>query len=105
MDFNEYFYSIYNKFFQMLCSYKLFTLYLLNNYGIMKVPTKLLQLIDSMKAHGDIGKIEYQSGFSRYQISSVLDGEESSDPEVIKAVADFYEERKESFSDYLTETE
>lgn len=68
----------------------------------MKVPNKLTKLIKQLHHHGDIGKIQDQTGYSRYRISQVLNDEDSSDPEVIEAVATYYETREEILSDYLT---
>lgn len=69
----------------------------------MKVPEKLQTLIKQLFHFGDISEIQARSGFSRYRISKVVNGEDDSDPEVVQAVADFYETRKETLSDYITD--
>jgi hypothetical protein len=69
----------------------------------MKVPEKLKILIGQLQHHGDIAKIQQVTGYSRYRITQVLEGDDSSDPEVIEAVSDFYESRKETLSDYITD--
>lgn len=67
----------------------------------MKVPEKLKETISQLIAHGDIEEIQRRSGFSRYRISKVIDGDDGSILEVITAVAEFYNERKEILSDYI----
>jgi hypothetical protein len=69
----------------------------------MKVPEKLKILIGQLQHHGDIAKIQQATEFSRYRISQVLDGDDSSDPEVIEAVMDFYKSRQETLSDFIVE--
>lgn len=69
----------------------------------MKVPEKLKSLINQLVHHGDIAEIQKRSGFSRFRISQVIDGDDGSDPDVIEAVAEFYETRKETLSDYITD--
>ena len=69
----------------------------------MKVPLKLIETIRQLQSHGDIAEIQARSGFSRYRISEVMEGEPSSDPDVIAAVAEFYSERKEILSDFITD--
>ncbi|CAB4140671.1 hypothetical protein UFOVP402_56 [uncultured Caudovirales phage] len=67
----------------------------------MKVPQKLQQTIDQLRSHGDIDEIQKRTGFSRYRISQVFNSDDSSDPDVIVAVAEFFQERKEILSDFL----
>ena len=67
----------------------------------MKVPEKLKELMQQLHYFGDIAEINRRSGYSRLRIQSVIDGDDSSDPEVIEAVAEFYLERKESLSDFI----
>jgi hypothetical protein len=69
----------------------------------MKVPSKLLDLIRQLHSHGDVAEIQARSNFSRYRISQVIEGDESSDPDVVAAVAEFYQERKDILSDFITE--
>jgi hypothetical protein len=69
----------------------------------MKVPPKLIETIRQLQSHGDIVEIQARYGFSRYRISQVIDGDESSDPDVIAAVAEFYSERKDILSDFITD--
>jgi hypothetical protein len=66
----------------------------------MKVPEKLKELITQLKTHGDVAEIQRRTDLSRFRIQQALAGEDS-DPEVITAVAEFYEERKDIISDYI----
>jgi predicted aldo/keto reductase-like oxidoreductase len=69
----------------------------------MKVPQKLVEIIRQLQSHGDIAEIQARYGFSRYRISEVMEGDPSSDPDVIAAVAEFYTERKDILSDFITD--
>jgi len=70
----------------------------------MKVPQKLVETIRQLQSHGDIAEIQARYGFSRYRITQVVvDADPSSDPDVIAAVAEFYTERKDILSDFITD--
>lgn len=68
----------------------------------MKVPEKLIALIKQLHSFGDVAEIQRRTGISRYRINSVIEDDDSSDHEVIEAVALFYSERKEILSDFIT---